>query len=99
MISGTQQGTPAADAGSADSAAPKATSAVTKNMFLQLLVAQIKNQDPLNPTDGVQFLTQLAQFQQLEQSINMGQDLTAIRGDLDQLVQTPNPTGTTSTTN
>src|SRR5215471_5583630 len=68
---------------------------VTKNMFLQLLVAQIKNQDPLNPTDGVQFLTQLAQFQQLEQSMNMGQDLTAIRGDMDQLVQTPNPTGTT----
>jgi flagellar basal-body rod modification protein FlgD len=60
---------------------------VTKNMFLQLLVAQIKNQDPLNPTDGVQFLTQLAQFQQLEQSMNMGQDLTAARTDLDQLVQ------------
>jgi flagellar basal-body rod modification protein FlgD len=56
-------------------------------MFLQLLVAQIKNQDPLNPTDGVQFLTQLAQFQQLEQSINMGQDITAVRNDLDKIVQ------------
>ena len=100
MISGIQQGTSAADTGSsAASTATAGTSEVTKNMFLQLLVAQIKNQDPLNPTDGVQFLTQLAQFQQLEQSMNMGQDLTAIRGDLDQLVQTPNPTGTTSTTN
>ena len=100
MISGIQQGTSAADTGSsAASTATAGTSEVTKNMFLQLLVAQIKNQDPLNPTDGVQFLTQLAQFQQLEQSINMGQDLTAIRSDLDQLVQTPNPTGTTSTTN
>jgi flagellar basal-body rod modification protein FlgD len=99
MISGIQQGTSAADSGSAASTAPAGTSEVTKDMFLQLLVAQIKNQDPLNPTDGVQFLTQLAQFQQLEQSMNMGQDLTAIRGDLDQLVQTPNPTGTTSTTN
>jgi len=57
-------------------------------MFLQLLVAQIKNQDPMSPTDGVQFLTQLAQFQQLEQSMNSGQDLTAIRTDLDKLVQT-----------
>ena len=67
--------------------ASSATTQVTKNMFLQLLVAQIKNQDPLSPTDGVQFLTQLAQFQQLEQSMNSGQDLTAIRTDLDLLVQ------------
>ena len=100
MISGISQSDPTASS-SGSSAATTSTdnSQVTKNMFLQLLVAQIKNQDPLSPTDGVQFLTQLAQFQQLEQSINMGQDLTAIRGDLDQLVQTPNPTGTTSTTN
>jgi flagellar basal-body rod modification protein FlgD len=56
---------------------------VTKNMFLQLLVAQLKNQDPLQPADGTQFMTQLAQFQQLEQSMNSGQDITAIRQDLD----------------
>ena len=62
------------------SAAAASGSQVTKNMFLQLLVAQIKNQDPMSPTDGVQFLTQLAQFQQLEQSMNSGQDLTAIAG-------------------
>ena len=62
------------------------TTQVTKNMFLQLLVAQIKNQDPMSPADGVQFLTQLAQFQQLEQSMNMGQDMSAIRGDLDKLM-------------
>ena len=68
------------------------TTQVTKNMFLQLLVAQIKNQDPMSPTDGVQFLSQLAQFQQLEQSMNSGQDLTAIRTDLDKLVQTSTPT-------
>jgi len=68
------------------------TDQVTKNEFLQLLVAQIKNQDPLNPSDGVQFLTQLAQFQQLEQSMNMGQDLSAIHTDLDQLVQNSTPT-------
>jgi flagellar basal-body rod modification protein FlgD len=101
MISGISQNTPMASESSSDSAstATTDTSQVTKNMFLQLLVAQIKNQDPLNPSDGVQFLTQLAQFQQLEQSMNMGQDLTAIRGDLDQLVQTGTTTGTTSTTN
>ena len=89
MISGIQQGTSAADTGSsAASTATAGTSEVTKDMFLQLLVAQIKNQDPLNPTDGVQFLTQLAQFQQLEQSLNMGQDMAAVRADLDKLVKT-----------
>jgi flagellar basal-body rod modification protein FlgD len=62
------------------------STSVDKNMFLQLLVAQLKNQDPLNPSDGTQFVAQLAQFQQLEQSINMGQDITAMRQDLDQLV-------------
>ena len=54
-----------------------------KSTFLQLLVAQIRNQNPLNPTDGTQFVTQLAQFSQLEQSLSMAQDLSAIRKDLD----------------
>jgi len=62
---------------------------VTKNMFLQLLVAQLKNQDPLQPADGTQFMTQLAQFQQLEQSMNTGQDITAIRQDVDKMSTTP----------
>jgi flagellar basal-body rod modification protein FlgD len=55
---------------------------VNENMFLQLLVAQLQNQDPLNPPDGTQFVTQLAQFQTLEQSINTGQDISAIRTDI-----------------
>ena len=62
-----------------------AATPVDKNMFLQLLVAQLRNQDPMNPSDGTQFVAQLAQFQQLEQSVNMGQDISAIRQDLDQL--------------
>ena len=59
---------------------------IDKNMFLQLLVAQLRNQDPLNPSDGTQFIAQLAQFQQLEQSINSGQDIASMLKDLDQLV-------------
>ena len=99
MISGIQQGTSAADSGSAASTAPAGTSEVTKDMFLQLLVAQIKNQDPLNPSDGVQFLTQLAQFQQLEQSMNMGQDVSAIRTDLQSLVPASSNSGTNAINN
>ena len=37
-----------------------------QDTFLKLLVAQLKYQDPLNPTDSSQFLTQTAQFTQLE---------------------------------
>jgi flagellar basal-body rod modification protein FlgD len=66
----------AADAGASSAASLTGSSAPTQQMFLQLLVAQIKNQDPLNPTDSVQFVSQLAQFSELEQVI-------AIRGDLD----------------
>jgi flagellar basal-body rod modification protein FlgD len=56
---------------------------VDKNMFLKLMVAQLQNQNPLQPTDGTQFVTQLAQYQQLEQTVNTGQDVSAIRQDVD----------------
>lgn len=51
----------------------------SENVFLNLLVAQLKNQDPENPADGTQFVAQLAQFTQLEQSMAMRQDLDAIK--------------------
>lgn len=53
-----------------------------KNTFLKLLVAQIKNQNPLNPMDGTEFLGQLAQFTQLEQTMQARADLDAIRAAL-----------------
>ena len=59
-------------------AAAATASAPTEQMFLQLLVAQLQNQDPLNPTDSTQFVSQLAQFSELEQ-------VMAIRGDTDTL--------------
>ncbi|MBZ5591167.1 MAG: hypothetical protein LAP39_02955 [Acidobacteriia bacterium] len=62
-----------------------------KNTFLNLLVAQLKNQDPLNPADGTQFVTQLAQFTQLEQTLSMKQDLDGIKQDLDLNAQNGTP--------
>jgi flagellar basal-body rod modification protein FlgD len=62
--------------------AAAAAPAVDKNMFLQLLVAQIRNQNPLQPTDGVEFLSQLATFTSMEQLAGMHEDLTAIRQTL-----------------
>ncbi len=42
-----------------------------QNDFLTLLVAQMQNQDPLNPTDSTEWTSQLAQYSQLEQSMNL----------------------------
>lgn len=55
-----------------------------KNTFLKLLVAQLKYQDPLNPADGTQFVTQLAQFSSLEQSTRMSEDISAIRAVMEK---------------
>ena len=94
----------AGQAGSSDnnnSSAPISSAAVgsEKNMFLQLLVAQLQNQDPLNPVQGAEFVTQLAQFQQLEQSINTGEDVSAIRAQLTQLAAVASTTGSGAGTN
>ena len=56
--------------------------AANEQMFLQLLVTQLKNQDPTNPVDGTQFVAQLAQFSQLEQMINMNSSSQQIQTDL-----------------
>jgi flagellar basal-body rod modification protein FlgD len=53
-----------------------------KTTFLQLLVAQIQNQDPTQPQDGIQFISQLAQFSQLEQSIDTNTTLGSMSTDL-----------------
>ncbi len=47
-----------------------------QDQFLNLLVAQLKNQDPLNPVDNSQMMAQLAQFSQLEQTKQMATAMT-----------------------
>jgi flagellar basal-body rod modification protein FlgD len=61
-----------------------------ENTFLQLLVAQLKNQNPAQPMDGTTFVTQLAQFSELEQSL-------ASRKDLDSIAAKYAPVTTAST--
>lgn len=51
-----------------------------KDMFLKLLVTQLQNQDPLNPQDDKEFLSQMATFTSLEQIQNMNQTLTQSQG-------------------
>ncbi len=50
---------------------PKSKAEEQKNQFLQLLVAQLKGQNPLDPKDGTEFVSQLAQFSSLEELINI----------------------------
>ena len=67
-----------------------------KATFLKLLVTQLQHQNPLSPSDGVEFVTQLAQFTALEQSTQMRDDLAAIRAALAAPTSTPTPPTTTS---
>lgn len=46
--------------------------------FLNLLVAQLQYQDPTNPVDGTTFVTQLAEFNDVEQNLGMRQDMDAV---------------------
>lgn len=48
------------------------------NTFLTLLTTQLKNQDPLNPTDTSQFTNQLVSFSEVEQQIKTNSQLTAL---------------------
>jgi flagellar basal-body rod modification protein FlgD len=50
-----------------------------KSQFLQLLVAQLKGQNPLDPKDGTEFVSQLAQFSSLEELINIRTSLESIQ--------------------
>ena len=75
-----------------------------ESTFLNLLVAQLQNQDPTNPVDGTTFVTQLAEFNNVQQSLAIRQDMDAVS---DKYLGTTTPpsdqtssstSGTTSTT-
>lgn len=60
---------------------PEAKNKLDKNSFLNLFVAQLKNQDPLNPDDGAQMASKLAQFHSLEEMININTNLDTMIKD------------------
>jgi flagellar basal-body rod modification protein FlgD len=65
--------TAASTASAAD--AMKQSAGLNKDDFLKLFVTQLQNQDPLNPQDSTQFVSQLAQLTQVEQAYNTNTNL------------------------
>ncbi|MBR0876097.1 flagellar basal-body rod modification protein FlgD [Bradyrhizobium japonicum] len=55
-----------------------ATNTVDYNTFLQLLVAEMKNQDPTNPMDTSQYMSQFAQLSTVEQAMQTNSKLDAL---------------------
>ncbi|EHQ91592.1 flagellar hook capping FlgD N-terminal domain-containing protein [Desulfosporosinus youngiae] len=53
-----------------------------KDDFLKLLIAQMQNQDPLNPTDNKDSIAQLAQFSSLEQMNNIATSMDALNKNM-----------------
>lgn len=65
---------------SSSSSSSSVSSLTSESTFLQLLVAQIQNQDPLNPTDSIQFVGQLVQYSELEQLMGINSGIQTLTG-------------------
>ena len=64
----------------ADNYTTKEEDKLGRDAFMKLFLAQLNQQDPLNPMDTTQFSSQLAQFSTLEQLFNVNENLESIEG-------------------
>jgi flagellar basal-body rod modification protein FlgD len=58
----------------------KVANEIGKDQFLELLVAQLQNQDPMHPVDNQQFIAQLATFSSLEQLMSINKGVSSLAG-------------------
>jgi flagellar basal-body rod modification protein FlgD len=77
MVSGISSNDQSVSA-SAVSSAVSNDQFVSQDTFLQLLITQLKNQDPMNPQDSSQFVAELAQFSSLEQMTALSTKMEAV---------------------
>ena len=78
------------------SAAAGTNSLSNTSAFLQLLIAQLHNQDPTQPVDPTTFVTQLAEFNDVEQNLAARQDLDAISEKYLGVTTPPSVSGTSA---
>jgi flagellar basal-body rod modification protein FlgD len=71
--------------GASTSASSLPSGALDQNSFLQLLMAQMQNQDPTAPTDSTTFVTQLAQFTEVQQVSAQTSTLSSIQTQLQSM--------------
>ncbi|MAE96041.1 MAG: hypothetical protein CL910_15395 [Deltaproteobacteria bacterium] len=67
-----------ANSSSAITGSSDASGELGRQDFLTMLIAQLENQDPLNPQEGTEFTAQLAQFSSLEQLLGMRESIDAL---------------------
>ena len=77
MVSTVSNTTTTASQTSASSTSTNANNSLGESDFLQLLITQMKNQDPMSPMDGTQFASQLAQFSSLQELQNLNTSMTS----------------------
>ena len=74
------------------------SAAEQKSQFLQLLIAQLESQDPLNPMDGTEFVAQLATFSSLEELISIREVMENVQTVLEETNTLADPQSTGSGT-
>ncbi|MDR3600689.1 MAG: flagellar hook capping FlgD N-terminal domain-containing protein [Desulfosporosinus sp.] len=62
-------------------------SSLGKDDFLKLLVTQMQNQDPMNPTDDTQSIAEMAQFSSLEQMTNISTSIDTLNTNMTNFLQ------------
>ena len=76
------------------------SSDITSDDFLTLLVSELKNQDPTQPTDPNQYITQLAQVNSLQQLISINQGIGTLDGAISGPgTSTSDPSGSNTSAN
>jgi flagellar basal-body rod modification protein FlgD len=83
FTSPTMSATGAASTTATAAASAQKSPSLNENQFLQLLMTELKNQNPMSPSssDPTQFMTQLAQFTSLEQQTNTAQSTAEIASE------------------
>lgn len=64
------------------SGSTSSSSTITSSDFLTLLVTELKNQDPTQPTDPAQYVQQLVGVNSLEQLIDVNKQLSSLGGSI-----------------